>query len=82
MDGDRPVVAQVFAGTAASAAGLVAGDTIVSIEGSPPQSDLGGVLDQLVGPAGETVEIEVSRSGTRLEVTLMRSRLPTVPAPP
>lgn len=79
MDHGRPVIAEVFASTAAAKAGLAAGDEITAVEGTAPGGTLAGVLDQLVGSPEQPVHLRVRRGEQALDVTLVRGRLPTVP---
>jgi carboxyl-terminal processing protease len=78
----RVVVSEVLAGGAAEAAGLVAGETILAIDGAPAAPGI--LLDLLVKPAGSRVELDVQRDGVlhrlRLELTaraqpVMKSRV-------
>jgi carboxyl-terminal processing protease len=54
-------VVDVFAGGPAAAAGIVAGDTIVSIDGKPPANTPAGVGAALRGAAGTIVRVGFTR---------------------
>jgi carboxyl-terminal processing protease len=67
-------VADVFPGSPAEAAGVLAGDTIVSIDGAPPpQGSPADVAAVLRGAAGTTVRIGIARGGeTRPPIAIVR----------
>ena len=63
-----PVVGEVIDGTPAEAAGLMPGDRIVSIQGSPVQSweDISLIMQE--GEAGKNVQFVIERDGTNFTV--------------
>jgi len=66
-------VVDVFAGSPAEAAGLMAGDTITGIDGrAPPATTPAAVAAALRGVAGSAVRIEFSRGGEAHDVTIVR----------
>lgn len=66
-------VVDVFAGGPAAAAGIVAGDTILSIDGKPPARTPAGVGAALRGAAGTTVVVGFARDDvTHAPVPLVR----------
>jgi carboxyl-terminal processing protease len=67
-------IVDVFPGSPAEAAGLLPGDTIVTIDAkAPPAESPAAVSAALRGPAGSTVRIGVSRGGaTRDPVAIVR----------
>jgi carboxyl-terminal processing protease len=72
------VVSEVISGGAAEAAGLVAGETILAIDGAPAGP---GILQpMLVAPVGARVEIDVERAGIlhRLRLDLTARTEPVV----
>jgi carboxyl-terminal processing protease len=74
----RVVVSEVLAGGAAEAAGLLAGETILAIDGAPAEPGI--LLGMLVRPAGTRVEIDVERDGVlhRLRLDLVTRAQPVV----
>lgn len=67
------VVSNVVPGTPAAAAGLKAGDRIVSVDGAPVRNF--AALVRAVGPRpGETVTVNVERDGAPLDVSLTVGR--------
>jgi len=64
-----PVIDRVQSGGAAEAAGLQAGDRVVSANGTPIESWQAWV-EYVRGHAGERLEVVVERHGTRTQVTL------------
>jgi carboxyl-terminal processing protease len=72
-------IVDVFPGSPAEAAGLLAGDTIVTIDGRPPAGAPAAVAAVLRGAPGTTVRIGVTRAGTdRPPVAIVRRAI----APP
>jgi S1-C subfamily serine protease len=59
-------------GSSASKAGLQAGDTIVSVDGSPvaSESELSRALDAV---SGSTTVLQIDRGTQQLSITLARS---------
>ncbi len=70
-------ISSVVPGSPADKAGLVAADVIAMIDGRAIRStaDRSGI-EHLRGPAGSPVELVVLRAGRRLEITVVRARLP------
>ncbi|MBB4264603.1 S41 family peptidase [Roseospira visakhapatnamensis] len=74
-------VEEVVRGAPAEAAGLRAGDRIVSVDGRPlERADMTLVRNLLRGPVGASVRLGVDRGGQRLSVTIRRGLIvmPTV----
>ncbi|MBV8722348.1 MAG: PDZ domain-containing protein, partial [Candidatus Eremiobacteraeota bacterium] len=68
--GGKIVVYDVRPGTPAAAAGLVKGDTLVSIDGVPPAS-LQQAREALNGAAGTVLHLQVTgKTGTTRAVTM------------
>ncbi|MFY9397321.1 MAG: RIP metalloprotease RseP [Desulfomonilia bacterium] len=63
-----PVVGKVMEGSPAEAAGLAAGDRVVSIQGSPVESWEDISLTMQGNAPGEKIELVIERDGTRLTV--------------
>lgn len=73
---DHVVVGSVQPGSPAAAAGLAAGDRVVSVDSVPAaDSTLLEVTNELRGPAGSQVTVAVSRAGDRLPLTIVRGEL-------
>jgi len=73
--GEGLLVRDVIAGSPADSAGILTGDTLVSIRGSVPGPDP-GVLDSLLsGPEGSPVTLEIGRPDGRHEVTIELGRI-------
>jgi hypothetical protein len=69
-NGGKVVVYDVRPGTPAAAAGIVKGETIVSIDGTPPQS-LKAARDAVTAPAGTVLHLQLAaKDGTTRAVTL------------
>ncbi|HLI29109.1 MAG TPA: S41 family peptidase [Chloroflexota bacterium] len=81
MRGPVPTIIEVFPSSPAEQAGLQPGDTIVAVDGrSVDGLRLDEVVDQVRGPAGTTVTLDVQRasSGRVDQLTLVRAEV-TVP---
>ena len=66
------LVAGVAPGQAAAAAGLVAGDRIISIEGQPVaggQAAVANLVSRIKGSPAHTLQLEAESNGTRLSLT-------------
>lgn len=74
--GGRATIERVLPGSAAGAAGLRAGDVLVSVDGRP-LAGLGGaaVRDALRGRVGTTVRVGVSRDGVVSAYDLVRAQV-------
>jgi carboxyl-terminal processing protease len=74
------VVRQAFAGSPAAAAGMKAGDLIVSVDGQATKGLSIDDLSTLVrGPVGSTVTIGITRAGKPQKLAIVRASI-TVPA--
>ena len=73
---DGVLVASVQSESSAAQAGIVPGDVIVAVDGTPATSaSVGTVVQRLRGPAGSTVTLTVQRDGTTSDVEVTRSVL-------
>ncbi len=72
---NRVVVQHVIRGSAADAAGLASGDVIVAYEGAPVFRPRDIQRATAAGQRGESVELEVDRSGRRLYFRVPRGPL-------
>ena len=71
--GDALQIQQLVPGAGAADAGLVPGDQIIAVDGARV-SDLGfdRVIGAIRGPEGTTVILRIRRSGTEIDVVVMR----------
>lgn len=77
-DVDALVVDEVMAGSGAEAAGIVAGDRVVAVDGiAVTQLGLDGAIARIRGREGTTVAITLDRGGARLDLVVSRRRLRT-----
>jgi carboxyl-terminal processing protease len=77
-DADHVLVASVQDSSPAAAAGLLAGDRVLAVDGSSAvDASLLDVTNELRGPAGSRVSLEVSRDGIRHELDITRGDLST-----
>lgn len=75
--GERVQIVAVIPGTPAAAAGLSAGDQILSVAGTPV-SDMAGFRQALgKAPDGEVVELEIERDGKRSTLAVTFPGAPT-----
>lgn len=77
-NGEITVISPI-AGTPAAARGLRAGDVISGVAGEPTEGlNLDEVVDQVRGPEGSTVILEISRPGFKepFDVEIERTRIP------
>jgi len=73
---DGVLVASVQRDSSAADSGIVPGDVIVAVDGTPATSDsIGTVVQNLRGPAGSTVTLTLLRDGVTSDVTVTRSVL-------
>ncbi|MCQ9209842.1 RIP metalloprotease RseP [Granulicatella seriolae] len=63
------VIGQVVAGMPAANAGLLAGDAIVSVDGTPT-NDWVQLTDQLIAKPDQSIQLEILRDGQKQSVTL------------
>jgi len=71
-------IVRVFRGSPAEAAGLEAGDTLVSVEGKPiGKRDSSEIRDEVVGPEGTQVTLGVrdAKTGETRELTITRAQV-------
>jgi carboxyl-terminal processing protease len=70
-------IMKTIEGSPAQAAGLIAGDQLVSIDGTEIGADLAGALARLRGPSGSLVRLSIRRSTSpaTLEFELRRARV-------
>jgi hypothetical protein len=81
--GDVLVVGQVLEGGGAVAAGIVAGDEILAIDGTPVGNmDFNGAMQRIRGPAGTTVVLRLKRANRNEENVTVTRRKVQAPAPP
>jgi carboxyl-terminal processing protease len=74
-DDGQVLVGSVQPGTPAEQAGLLAGDRIKAVAGSPVGDSLQGVAASLRGEAGSAVRLVVARDGNDLDLTVTRGEL-------
>lgn len=75
-DAGRVLIASVQGSSPAAAAGLLAGDQVLAVDGaSAADASLLDVTNELRGPAGSTVVLAVSRDGIRRELDITRADL-------
>ena len=75
-DAGRVIIASVQKGTPAQAAGLMAGDRVVAVNGAVlTDASVLGVTTSLRGPAGSTVSVTVERDGERHTLQIRRGEL-------
>jgi carboxyl-terminal processing protease len=74
-DDGQVLVGSVQPGTPAEQAGLLAGDRIKAVAGSPVGDSLQGVASSLRGEAGSAVRLVVARDGNDLDLTVTRGEL-------
>lgn len=84
-DGRGPRIVEVFPGTPAAQLGLKAGDRIVAVEGQPIAGlSLSKVVDQIRGPEGTAVTMDIERIGApavlRASITRRGVEIPLVDA--
>jgi carboxyl-terminal processing protease len=73
--GQAPRIVEVFPDTPAAQRGLRAGDRIVAVEGQPIAGlPLANVVEQIRGPEGSTVNMDVERPGARGAVRVSLTR--------
>lgn len=78
---NKPVIINVFSTGTAGAAGLMAGDVLLAVDGkTTDELGLNGTASAVRGEKGTTVEIDVERNGETLHFTVERSEItmPTV----
>jgi carboxyl-terminal processing protease len=74
--GGYPGVITVLPGSPAAAAGVLAGDQIVSVDGKVTSGlELAEVVQMIRGPAGSVVRLTVKRSGKVFNVEVERSQI-------
>ncbi|WP_459618434.1 RIP metalloprotease RseP [Bordetella sp. 2513F-2] len=66
----KPVVREVMPGTPGEAAGLLAGDHIVSVDGADPL-DAGAFVERVQQHAGQPLALTVQRNGVPVELTVV-----------
>ena len=75
-DQDRVLVAAVQDASPAQRAGMVAGDRVVQVDGhGVADRSLLDVTDQLRGPVGSVIDVEVVRDGVRHSLSITRGEL-------
>lgn len=73
---DRPTILRVLADSPAEKAGVMAGDTIVSVNGdSVEKADSATVAEKIRGEAGTTVKISVKRGDAVNDFTIIRAKI-------
>lgn len=76
VDNDEIIIITPLKGSPAEEAGLKPNDKIIEVDGvSVNNSTLDEVVDMLRGPAGSSVKIKVSRNGTILIKTVIRTTI-------
>ena len=76
VQGDAILVTYVVPDAGAAQAGLVAGDRILSVDGVPVTAmGFQGTLEQIRGPEGTAVRLEVRRGETKLHLVAERRRM-------
>ncbi|MFZ0337750.1 MAG: PDZ domain-containing protein [Terracidiphilus sp.] len=79
---DDGAIASVATRSAADAAGLQAGDRILTVNGKPAAHSLPEIAEMMIfGPRGETVKLRVMRGATPMDVELTRDPLQAPPGP-
>jgi len=70
-------VVRPFRDSPAAAAGILSGDMIAAIDGTPVGSDLDAAMARMRGPRGSTVKLAVTRPGSELplEFTVERAQV-------
>ncbi len=79
MRKERPTVVQVMPGSPAQNAGVKPGDVLTEVNGKDVHGlPLSRIVELVRGPAGSTVELQVSRPGTPkpLDLRIMRAKVP------
>ncbi|MBX7100621.1 MAG: PDZ domain-containing protein, partial [Myxococcaceae bacterium] len=75
LQGQNVQVIEVYAGSPAESAGVLAGDVLVQVDGAPATPPLEQVVKRIQGPSGTPVLVQVRRGGALLELALRRKTI-------
>ncbi len=74
VDG-RPAAAGIIEGSPAERAGVLVGDSILSVDGEPSGGDMNALVSRIRGPAGTEVRIGFQRAGRQFELVIRRRQI-------